>query len=78
MKNFFLTFLLLFSALSYSQQFNIRNYGAKGDGKTDDSDAFTKAINEINKNNTNQKNYAVLYLPWATIYCLNLLFSTIL
>jgi hypothetical protein len=57
-------FLLLFCSLStYSQQMNVKNFGAKGDGKSDDTPAFIKAIAEINKNNNVKKTHTVLFIP---------------
>jgi hypothetical protein len=56
--------LLLFCSLSaYSQQINVKNFGAKGDGKSDDTPAFTRAIAEINKNNGAKKVHTVLFIP---------------
>ncbi len=55
--------VLFYSILSSSQQINIKNFGAKGDGKSDDSQAFIKAIAEINKNNTIKKKNAILFIP---------------
>ena len=63
MNKFIILFSLLFSIVIHSQQYNIRNYGAKGDGKSDDTPAFTKAIADINNSNLVQKKHVVLYLP---------------
>lgn len=57
-------FVILFCSFSaYSQQINVKNYGAKGDGKSDDTAAFNRAISEINKNNSAKKTHKVLFIP---------------
>jgi hypothetical protein len=55
--------VLSFSVYGFSQQINVKNFGAKGDGKSDDSPAFTKAVAEINKNSLAKKKHTVLFIP---------------
>lgn len=63
MNNRLLLLLLIYSVTAVSQQINVKNFGAKGDGKTDDTQAFIKAIAEINKNNSVRKKHIVLFIP---------------
>jgi hypothetical protein len=63
MDKLLLILMFSFSAISHSQQFNIRNYGAKGDGKSDDTPAFERAIADLYRINLVQKKHVVLFLP---------------
>jgi len=41
----------------------VKDFGAKGDGKSDETPAFIRAIAEINKNNSIKKTHRVLFIP---------------
>jgi hypothetical protein len=43
-----------------SGQFNVRDFGAKGDGKADDTEAFAKAIQAV------KRHFQVIYVPDGT------------
>ncbi|AQX08202.1 glycosyl hydrolase family 28-related protein [Elizabethkingia ursingii] len=56
-QKFFILTILLFYRSLFGGDLNVKNYGAKGDSITDDSNAFQIAINDAVKNNMN------LYIP---------------
>ncbi|TRX40142.1 glycosyl hydrolase family 28-related protein [Flavobacterium restrictum] len=58
-----LILLLFYTILGFSQQINVKNFGAKGDGQSDDTAAFTIALSEINKKYSLQKKHVILYVP---------------
>lgn len=64
MKRLISLFLaVFFSILSFAAVHNVRNYGAKGDGKAVDSPAINKAIAAAAKNG------GVVYVPSGTYKC---------
>lgn len=54
------------SSLTFSQIVNVKTYGALGDGKTDDSQAFLKAIKDIKNKYSSKKEAAILFIPNGT------------
>ena len=66
MKNSIILILFLTFNLCLSQKVNIANYGAAGNGKTDDTQAFKKAINELKTKYSFQKKPSILYIPSGT------------
>lgn len=57
-----LLFVLLLSHALFSATVSIKSFGAKGDGKTNDHDAFNRAADYINK----QKGHTTLLFPAGT------------
>ena len=66
MKKLLITALILISNILISQQINVKDYGAKGDGKTDDTIAFLSAIRYANKTFADKKNASLIYIPSGT------------
>lgn len=60
--------LIIFSCLTYSQPsfFNVRDYGAKGDGQTDDFIAINNLINHIRLKIQQEEKKCTLYFPEGT------------
>ncbi len=59
-------FLVLVSQIFYSQNINVKDYGAEGNGKSDDTEYFLKAIHDINQKYSTKKHHVVLYVPSGT------------
>lgn len=60
------TLILITNVQTYAQQlkmFNVKDYGAKGDGRTDDYAAIQKAVKALNKNRSGH-----LYFPTGTYF----------
>ena len=66
MKKLLITALIFISNILISQQINVKDYGAKGDGKTDDTIAFLSAIRYANKTFADKKNASLIYIPSGT------------
>lgn len=66
MKAFILTILYLSVGLISAQKINIRDYGAKGDGKSDDTNALQKALDFANKTYAANRKTATLFVPIGT------------
>ncbi len=68
MKNFFiksfifLIFLLQLN-LCLAQRIDVTEYGAIGNGKTDDTQSFIKAVNELKRKYSSKNKPSVLYIP---------------
>ncbi|GEM_PF-2530851 len=64
------TIILIFACIStiniYGQTFNVKDFGAKGDGKSDDTNAVLKAVISAKQNFTSKKQTALLYFPSGT------------
>ncbi|UZT99694.1 glycosyl hydrolase family 28-related protein [Chryseobacterium fluminis] len=66
MKGYSTILFLIISIFAYSQNIDIKTYGAKGDGLSDDTKAFTNAVNDIKAKYSSQKKHVNLYLPSGT------------
>lgn len=63
MKNFISIFCILGNSLLFSQNINVKDYGATGNGIKDDTPFFLKAINDINQKYASKNKHSVLYIP---------------
>lgn len=63
MKQFFLLLILLVSQIVSSQKINVLDCGAKGNGVTDDTEAFMKALKELDQKYGSKKIASFLYVP---------------
>ncbi|MCS3531768.1 glycoside hydrolase family 55 protein [Chryseobacterium sp. JUb7] len=66
MKGYSTILFLIISIFTYSQNIDIKTYGAKGDGISDDTRAFTNAVNDIKAKYSAKKKHVNLYLPSGT------------
>ncbi|MDN3691676.1 glycosyl hydrolase family 28-related protein [Chryseobacterium tructae] len=66
MKSYLTLCFLTVFVFSFAQNIDIKNYGAKGDGVSDDTNAFTKAVNDINMKYGKQKRHVNLFIPSGT------------
>lgn len=66
MKTIYFIAFILISILVHSQKINVKDYGAKGDGKSDETISFQKALNEINDKYASAKIHTFLYIPSGT------------
>ena len=64
MKRIFITILFFAVCITLSaREFNVRDYGAKGDGKTDDTAAIQAAADAAVKANKSQFDHRSIYFP---------------
>ena len=63
MKRFFILFLVLTVSLLWTMEVNVKTFGAKGDGKTDDTQAIQKAADTAAKKQTGPYDNRSLYFP---------------
>ena len=70
MKRFLILFLVLTVSLLWSMEVNVKTFGAKGDGKTDDTQAIQKAADTAAKKQTGPYDNRSLYFP-PGVYNLN-------
>ena len=64
MKRYFISILFFAVCITLSaREFNVRDYGAKGDGKTDDTAAVQAAANAAVKANKSQFDHRSIYFP---------------
>lgn len=66
MRTIILILVYISSMNVYGQTINVKDFGAKGDGKTDDTNAVLKAVNSAKQNFTSKKQAALLYFPSGT------------